>query len=405
MSDERDFSFETEGAARDPSEAEPTPKPIVVIQYRNRGLPRALLPPLLILIAALSIVSYRRQQPLRTLTLAAAERTAAPAPAGQGRLILVEPSGVGFSSEPIIVRSEPSPLPAAAQAGPARSATRTATAAETTRGVPPLPGPETLFEVSAAAGPQPGQPPSPPRAEAEAEAQTAAAPGPAPAGEVQEKRDEAPPQAAGRPAIGFQPPGDSPPAEPQREVTKEQILAGIEREAQQKEADLQNLEEVKPRLQAQEYAELRRQAQENRSLFHNELRRVLDARGNAAARDIDNLCDQYGRTAPPDVHNAVSRLLKKLPARFNRQTKIDLMRSRGLPEPMVLDYLARELHRLAHSSRCPHEEDEFRVRAARLLITYPVQLARKATASTPPVRSTAKPVANVAAPPAAAPNR
>jgi len=130
MSDQHEFAIDPDdqqsaaGLPANPIEApaqESAPgsdlalSPKVVIHYRNRGLHTALLPPLLILLAAAVITSYQRQARLRPLAPHAPSTKAADraTSAGRGRQIMVEGSGTGVAIEPIMVRSTipPPPLP------------------------------------------------------------------------------------------------------------------------------------------------------------------------------------------------------------------------------------------------------------------------------------------------------
>lgn len=63
MIDEPDFSIEGEDS---PPVEQPaaTPPPKVVIEYRDRGFPSLLIPPLLILVAVLVILDFRRETPI-----------------------------------------------------------------------------------------------------------------------------------------------------------------------------------------------------------------------------------------------------------------------------------------------------------------------------------------------------
>src|SRR4051812_49758324 len=59
-------SFAVDGLGREPVEAPAAdPAPKVVIVYRNRGLASALVPPALILLSALLILSHQRRTPIR----------------------------------------------------------------------------------------------------------------------------------------------------------------------------------------------------------------------------------------------------------------------------------------------------------------------------------------------------
>ncbi|MHC5543970.1 hypothetical protein ACYOEI_37560, partial [Singulisphaera rosea] len=61
MRDRQDFAVEPA------ADAPKAPAPMVVIEYRNRGLPTTLIPAFLMLLLALGILSYRRQAPIRSL--------------------------------------------------------------------------------------------------------------------------------------------------------------------------------------------------------------------------------------------------------------------------------------------------------------------------------------------------
>ena len=151
------------------------PPPLVVIQYRNRGLHMAILPPLLILITALVITSYQRQARLRPLapTFTAATKEAAPAtPAGRGRVIMVAESVTGAAVEPIQVRAAtPPPLPPPLAPAPALEAEPIAKEALARAGDPLQPDPFSLLDLEGEpAGPggeakvePPLEPPVPPR--------------------------------------------------------------------------------------------------------------------------------------------------------------------------------------------------------------------------------------------------
>ncbi len=106
MSDDQDFAIETEDRET-VAEPTPAPPPLVVIEYRNRGLPSVFVPPALILMAALAILSYQRLTPVRRP--GPAPPSDDPAPPRRGRTILVESSSTGVVVGPLVVRAESSP--------------------------------------------------------------------------------------------------------------------------------------------------------------------------------------------------------------------------------------------------------------------------------------------------------
>ena len=179
MNLEHDFDFEFEprpapesAPAASPEEASPVsssdeaaPKPVVVIQYQRQGWGRALLPPLLILAIAVPIVTYLRpQSPFRPALAPQACRPRLPPrrPPGPGRIITVEPSGVGVAFEPIIIRSESSTEPAP---GPNPTSVPSATSRlgrDACPTPPPVQTAESLFDLSTP--PPPAQAENPPPA-------------------------------------------------------------------------------------------------------------------------------------------------------------------------------------------------------------------------------------------------
>jgi hypothetical protein len=99
MKDDHDFALDADGPeARPEPEATPPPAPKVVIVYRSRGLPAVLVPPLLLLLAGVAIVSYRRQTPIRWQ--ARAPQAAGPAGSAPPRTIAVDSPSTGTATDP-----------------------------------------------------------------------------------------------------------------------------------------------------------------------------------------------------------------------------------------------------------------------------------------------------------------
>jgi hypothetical protein len=161
------------------------------------------------------------------------------------------------------------------------------------------------------------------------------------------------------------------------DVSRDEILRDIQREADEANARREQMEQLKPRAQALLAAEAVARIQEDRVPFRNELRQLIAERGNDAGPEIDRLCDTYGRDTPPETRAAYHRALRSTPARLTRQGMVELMRSAGLPEPVILDYLAHGLHKTLNSRGGPRDEDEVRVRAGRLLLQFPVSTAKR----------------------------
>jgi hypothetical protein len=379
MIDDQDFTLDAgpdagPGPESGGAEAGP-PAPRVVIEYRSRGLSSRLWPPLLILVAALVIVTHQRQRPIRPV----------PMP--------VEPEAPKPPPEPLVVKVITEPARPRPVAGPPVPGDR---------GVPnpPMPddNPGSDGPGSRASTPITSQ--APPEAD----------PGPEP------KSEPVQVAAVDRPAIGFVPPDErgpaesSEPTEPQPVPSREEVMEDVQREADRIEAERQRLEEIKPQLEAWGLIEVIRKAQRQRAEFHDDLRQILMVRGDAAGKDILNLCDSYGRTTRPEVEHAVNRALRTSHARLSLRSKVEMMRFLGWPEPRILDYLVGEHDWTIRGRGGPRDANSARVLAARLLLTMPIKPAsRPATASATPARpagrTAPRPVAEVAPHPVRGGNR
>jgi hypothetical protein len=371
---------------------------VIVVEYRQRGLLARLMPPALILVLALAISSYQRSAPLRPLApridLNALARNAAEpaAPAPPPKVVFRSDTGTSPDTENTPKSDSPSETP------PDRDVRREAPAARVDEGrAPKDSGPSTtlaaartsrssLFELDPDAGLEAIRPAAvvalpvnaaerAPR-EAMEEPERAAGPGPAPSAA----------SIVPDPGAPDVPPGREEPAREQasRErgdlASREEILRDIQREADEKGARRDEIERIKPQAGAMLFSELLAKVQEERMPFRNELRQLLAQWGDSAGRAIDELCDNYGREPLPEVRRAYSRARRTSSTRMSRQATVDLLRSIGLPEPAILDYLAHDLHKHINTRGGPRDEDEVRVRAARLLLSLPLPTSRRPSA-------------------------
>ncbi len=135
---------------------------------------------------------------------------------------------------------------------------------------------------------------------------------------------------------------------------------------------------------------------EERLKFRQELREVLALHGTGAHAEIDKLTHRYGydidaeRVAWADKNWRFGQKSQK--------EKVRLLRKRDLPEAVILDFLSNDLHRMVKARNGPRNEDEVRVRAAWLLLSY--ELPGDGPGARP--RSIAAPVATPARAPAPA---
>jgi hypothetical protein len=385
MRDDRDFAMNAEDPKPADDSTAPSPAaPIVVIEYR-RGLSAVLAPPVLILLATLVILSYQRQTPIRPITTAPPPADSTPkAPAGQGRIIMVESSGAGAAFEPIMARAEmrfgppappaspPAPAPVAVArltpAPPALAAEAAKPVGEDeTEGAPspfdldprkdrlpslPAPGRGIAVEAPPPPAPEPAKAQPPPPAPRLGAFVVETPPPPAPAAEPV-------PPAVAR-------------AEPEApRPTKEQILDDIRREAEQKNAEQKQMELLKLQARSLQLYEMYQKAQASRVPFRNDLRLLIESMGNQAGPEIKQLCEKYGRDTAKEIEDGVKLDLFRS-ARWTWLRRVEMMRARGLPEPRILDHLANELDWTRGSRGGPRDENEVRVRAARLLLTFPI---------------------------------
>lgn len=417
MSRGEEFELEEPGAA---SENEPVPEsaPIVVVQYRNRGIPTAFVPPVLLVLIAAAIVSYRRTTPLRLMIPPprSSATQAAKLPVGP-QPKKAEPTGRVISYEPIVIRDDGLPGPsstanASGEQPSADLAAKNATAIRSAESVAKTPPParpgdplprqersETRAEaISAPAhareheGAKSGQVAIQPLAPAHSETEKqddpvalvggerpAVEPGPASPPPLEEPPSLDPQRPLPRAhqnatAIGFVPPSEEDPRKPDgppTPISKEEFEEQVRREAAKKEAELDAMDEATPRTRFEQLVETIKKTHADRTPFHNELHDILRGRGQKTGPLIAQLCDQYGRNVHPSVRAYVTTVaLIKVPLRCTVQDRVQIMRAYGMPEPMILDYLANDLEKRTRSARnAPRTQDEVRILAARQLLT------------------------------------
>ena len=358
------------------SPAPVVPAPVIVVEYR-RGFLARLTPAMLILLAALAITSYQRKSPVR-LSLAGTSPAPPRFEIPKAEPPAVPPSNTGHTGAGLSIPaatppavSPPTPVattpPAATTPPPAATAAPpVATAAPPVAPPTPAPAPVTKPAADVAPaivspfdlGPADGLKPLDPAAMAERKPPPVASPSPL---ATDPSLDE-PPSTQGQEKAEPLPP----------EVSKEDILQDIQREAQEKEAQRETMEELKPQAKALIYAENLAKLQASRVPFRNELREALKSFGSEAGPEIDKLCNRYGREAPPELLVALHRAERTLPERITLHDRVVFMRRVGLPEPMILDYLCHKHDTWLRNVRGgPRDSNDIRSLAARVLLSIP----------------------------------
>jgi len=384
--------------------------PVVVIEYRNRGIPPFLMFPLALLVSLAMFTAYHllivrpRNQELQLATIRAAavaaglpvkvgdngtDPEAAPGPLAGLPLPLTlesQPLPPGFQLPPPSVKDEP---PVAA-APPAESAPKPdpkigepldwnfggapEAVAETKPAKPPL---AVGFSRPAdkPAAPAANAPPEPkldtepePEPDPGAVAEVALAPKP----EIVAEPPKAP--AAAGPAL------DEPPL-----PTREEMLQAIQDEAVAKAAQREHLAKMKEEARARVEAEAQQRIDDERTAFRRALYQVVSAGSPDAGQQIDALCDQFGRNYSDEIRERVTAYLSRVHGRISRESEIRLLRTLGVPEPGILDFLANGVKISVNSRNGPRNPDEVRLMAAKQLLrsrptTTEVDAARASSA-------------------------
>lgn len=144
---------------------------------------------------------------------------------------------------------------------------------------------------------------------------------------------------------------------PSREETEREIRE----EARRKQAESQE----RTTRQHEEVQDIR---DEERLRFREELRLILEIHGKDAGQRIADLSDRSGRDDDPVLH---AMALEVIGSRGTSQKfKVQRMRAIGVPEPVILDYLANTLNKNLGARNGPRSRDDVWVQAGRLLLRY-----------------------------------
>jgi hypothetical protein len=168
----------------------------------------------------------------------------------------------------------------------------------------------------------------------------------------------------------------APGAGPDRPPSKSEVLDQVQAEAAEIGAERKQLAELKERARDEVDAESQAKVEDQRIEFRRQLSQLVQSGKKQAGKDIDELCDQFGRVYSPELRAEVTHELKRFQGRLTREAKVRLLREFGVPEAAILDFLANEVDRYYRNSRNgPRDEDEVRLSAARLLLSFKVAKA------------------------------
>lgn len=418
MNDATDVSLETDRLDHFLEVAAPA-QPVVMIQYRNRGVPWWVLVPLLVLGPLMAILIYHQSvvERYRAQAMEATHLMETWAQtAGIGVELETNPTaGSGGASLPTgVAKEEPQPkegAPSELVASPSPAGSREAAVetkdgptailtvekpvapANSSVGTRPAPGrsepaPATVG-VAGSTAPSPpaaGQPVNPPRADSQGIAPNASVAG-----------------AAGTSAAGIDPPPrtrvrsifPSPfpfetdgPAAASNGVAGESNGAGAESPAQPGPEQAHRLEPLPSREQslrqfAQEAARKTRELAEQQAIredsmrasriddrikFHEELREILAAHGKRAGPEIDKLALRHRNDHKSAAFDRAKKVWRS--GRMSQASKVSSIRSLDIPEADILNFLSDNLFARMRTPGGPRDTNEVRVRAAQLLLSY-----------------------------------
>lgn len=401
-------------------------KPVIVVEYRRRGLWAKLTPPALILMAALLIHTTQRSTPVRPLApradLAALARVKSlnsnpslPAP----KVVFRSKEGEAETTEPAeetskagvaenVKVTDPEPLPALApgvkttkasgtpdqsvpggQTGqvagnpppPAVEAVAAATPAPTTPSpVPASPvavlGPEAAVNWGAL----PPLPRSLNPSESRGMSAALALRGPVPASPAVPERAPVPapqPEMHSEPQPAVAAVSNMAPGAPGVPVpSQDDVLRDIRREADEAQAHMAELERFKGNdVNGGNGSAAAGNVEADRKAFREELKDLLNQFGNNAGPEIERLCARFGRDISGAAKSAYAQALRSTSMRLSRDDRVQLMRSTGLPETVILDHIAHGVHKTVRTRGGPKNVNEVWVFAARILLAIPERQA------------------------------
>jgi hypothetical protein len=413
MHTDADVSLETDRLEQLLEDPSPAP-PVVVVHERRRGLPSWLLFPLVFVVPLCSILVYHRLVVIPVNQALEAQRAwdnqhakAAPAslpttgppealhsvtsgndtersPADPSASVSLppalaggDPPLAGTKHEPSVPTSPPpaSGVPAAADKSVAASATVAPAGAVVAQT-------DAAKVAGPAANPDPNTPPRPAR--------------PALETGFDDKRelrldDPDPPQ------VGFKEPGAPGPVAGgvQPDAQKRQLPAAEqplptkeENEREFKEEADKKADDFAARLEKRNEG-FKAKFAEDRTRFREELADALTRDGTKAGPEIDKIAHRYSSECDGALF-ARAHDIWMSPHRSQQTTsRVNLLRSIGVPESVILDFMSAELHKAIGSRKGPRDSSGVRVMAAKKLLA--IALPDEKPAAQPEVGKVAGP--------------
>ena len=349
------------------------PPPRVVIEYRDRGVPWMLIPPLLILSAVGAVVGYHKMArddgPPRAVTVATAPEL--PTVDIAAELAKIEPPSTVPAAE-----AKPVEPPSVAIEAPADPVT-----------LPPVVAAEPAVPIVPPAEPAPPAGPEKPAEESRFPKVTGV--GFDPKAFEAAKKEEAPPaDPAITPVARQEPARVAPPVDPNLPT--------------EVDPDLLPPDPRLARVRQQERAiEAIKQVELDRTRFHNDLREICRIARDDYIKEVIELSNRYGMQLDPNVKKEAIKRLGETGryAGADRRTRIEILREIGYPETLVLEDLFDHYEKLRIGERNgPRNPSEAMYRSILSLLRYAP--GQKTTPARPTIAR--PPQTSIPAPPAPA---
>ncbi len=372
-------------------------QPVVVIQYRNRGIPPFLMFPIALFLSLGMFTAYHylfirpknnelRMAAMRAASVAGSSGDLAGKTGTQDDAILQAstPNPIGVLPLPLTLESQP--LPPGFQLPPPniKDASPVTPAVEVKPPVAVVLKPESAKDESAnpAGGAlpeavvdqpatslvaEPAKPSSPPLAigfarpsdQPDGAAANAPTENAAPGAELARGPEPTTPaEAADTVDVVQDPPQPS----------REEMIQALQDEASAKGEQQDELLRRKGEARGRVEAEAQVRVESERVAFRRTLHEIVTAGGEDAGRQIDQLCNQFGRNYSDEIRNQVTGYLSRVHGKISRESEVRFLRTLGVPEAGILDFLANGVNMSINSRNGPRSPDEVRVVAAKQLL-------------------------------------
>jgi hypothetical protein len=107
---------------------------------------------------------------------------------------------------------------------------------------------------------------------------------------------------------------------------------------------------------------------EERVKFHDELREILAMHGKRSGPEIDELVRRSGKLHDARTFTRARNIWRQL--RLSQPAKVAQIRALEIPEPAILNFISDNLYARMRTPGGPRDDNEVRVRAAQILLSY-----------------------------------